>query len=356
MNDPVRAKLLARIEATNEAAALRSLRDQIHAHMEKLLSEQPIETFNAELNEVHDAFIRRAVALSEARMVRKGHGPPPVPYAYLLFGSGGRGEQTLTSDQDSGLVYEDPPDESRLEAAADYFGELARSVVAMLQELGYPPCEGEVVSANPLWCQSLSAWKAKLDLWIGEPDWERVRYLLIVADSRIVAGAAGPGEALKAHFYANKALHPEIVERMLNNTMRHKALVGVFGQLFKEHYGEDAGSLDLKYGAYIPMVNAVRLLAIQADVERASTLARIGELTRAGVFSDEDGGAYAEAFRLFLRLRLMTTSKLEGGFYTNNGKLSGALLTKELIEELKTGLRVVKKLQKYVRRRASGRF
>ncbi|MFC4809071.1 DUF294 nucleotidyltransferase-like domain-containing protein [Paenibacillus sp. GCM10023250] len=356
MSDPVRATLLARIEAANDAAALRSLRDHIHAHMEKLPSAQPIELFNTELNEVHDAFIRRAVVLSEARMAQMGHGPPPVPYAYLLFGSGGREEQTLTSDQDSGLVYEDPADPSQREAVADYFGEFARAVVVLLQELGYPRCEGEVVSANPQWCQSLSTWKTKLDLWFGEPDWERVRYLLIVADCRLVAGAAPPWEALKDYFFANKTLRPDIVERMLNNTMRHKVLVGVFGQLFKEHYGEDAGSLDLKYGAYIPMVNAVRLLAIQADVRDTSTLARIGELTRAGVFSAADGGAYAEAFRLFLRLRLMTTSKLEGGFYTNNGKLSGARLTKKLIEELKTGLRAVKKLQKYVRRRASGRF
>ncbi|NBD25979.1 DUF294 nucleotidyltransferase-like domain-containing protein [Paenibacillus glycinis] len=356
MSDPVHAKLLARIAASGDVAALRGLRDQIHEHMEALLSARPIEQFYTDLNEVHDALIRRAVTLSEEQMARMGLGSPPVPYAYLLFGSGGREEQTLTSDQDSGLIYADPADASQLDAVSGYFEAFARMVVEMLQQLRYPPCDGEVVSANPAWCQSLSQWMAKLDLWFEDPDWERVRYLLIVADCRIVAGLPSIWMALKEHFFAHMHQNERIVHNMLNNTMRHKVLVGVFGQLFKENYGEDAGSLDLKYGAYIPMVNAVRLLAIQAGVRATSTLNRIEQLTQKGVFSEQEGQDYDGVFKLFLRLRLLTTSKKESGIYTNNGKLSNTRLTKELIEELKTGLRTVKRLQKQVRRRATGRF
>ncbi|MBM7563708.1 DUF294 nucleotidyltransferase-like domain-containing protein [Paenibacillus sacheonensis] len=356
MSDPVRAELLARIGNTGDVAALRGLRDQIQAHMGPLLFERPIEQFYTDLNEVHDALIRRAVALSEEKLARMGEGSPPVPYAYLLFGSGGREEQTLTSDQDSGLVYADPEDPSQLEEVARYFGLFAQTVVMTLQQLGYPPCEGEVVSSNPLWCQSLSQWTGKLDLWFKEPDWERVRYLLIVADCRIVAGQPFVWLALKEHFFMLMLSTDRIAESMLNNTMRHKVLLGVFGQLFKEHYGEDAGSLDLKYGAYIPMVNAIRLLAIQAGIRATATMTRIEDLTRHGVLDEAEGAAYAEVFRLFMRLRLLTTSKLEDGFYTSGGKLSNARLTKELIEELKAGLRIVRKLQKKVRKRATGRI
>ncbi|QHW34230.1 hypothetical protein GZH47_27830 [Paenibacillus rhizovicinus] len=356
MSDPIRAQLLARIGRSDDAASLRGLRDQIHEHMEALLAKQTIEQFYTDLNEVHDAMIKRAVALSEEQMARLGHGSPPVPYAYLLFGSGGRAEQTLTSDQDSGLIYADPEEPSQLERNARYFELLSQKVVHLLEQLGYPPCEGEVVSSNPLWSQSSSQWKSKLDLWFREPDWERVRYLLIVADCRIVAGSQEIGEELKSCFFQKMLDHERIAERMLNNTMRHKVLVGVFGQLFKEHYGEDAGSLDLKYGAYIPMVNAVRLLAIQAGISETSTIARLERLTDKGILDASEGSQYAEAFRLLLRLRLMTTVKLEEGFYANNGKLPNTRLTKELIEELKAGLRTVKKLQKRVRKRASGRI
>src|SRR5690606_27425735 len=132
--------------------------------------------------------IRRAVVLSETQMARLGHGPPPVPYAYLLFGSGGRREQTLTSDQDSGMLYDDPgPDRDEAEVHA-YFLTFSARIVETLQAIGYPPCEGSVISSNADWCASLRGWQAKLDTWFAEASWEQVRYLLIMADCRAVYG------------------------------------------------------------------------------------------------------------------------------------------------------------------------
>ncbi|SDW53610.1 DUF294 nucleotidyltransferase-like domain-containing protein [Paenibacillus sp. CF384] len=356
MSDPVRAKLLTRIGTSDDVVTLRGLRDQIHERMEALHMKQPIEQFNTDLNEVHDALIRRAISLSEAQMARLGHGSPPVPYAYLLFGSGGRAEQTLSSDQDSGMIYDDPEEESKRERVTAYFHIFAETIVDMLQKLGYPPCEGEVISSNPNWCQSLSQWKAKLDGWFEDPDWENVRYLLIIADSRIIYGQNRLLQAMKDHYYSDMLNHRVIVHHMLNNTMRHKVLIGVFGQLLKEQYGTDAGSLDLKYGAYIPMVNAMRLLSIQAGVRETSTLARINRLRQLAVLTEEECVLYSGIFRLFMRLRLMSTEKREDGLYTNNGKLPQVKLTKALIDELKSGLKGVKKLQRFVHKQTTGRL
>ena len=60
--------------------------------------------------------------------------------------------------------------------------------------------------------------------------------------------------------------------------MHHKISLGVFGHLITERYGEDAGGFDIKYGAYIPIVNGIRLLAIQAGILATSTLERIKQL------------------------------------------------------------------------------
>ena len=51
------------------------------------------------------------------------YGAPPVPYAWLAFGSAARSELTLASDQDNGLAYEDTDDPR---ASDEYFRELAR--------------------------------------------------------------------------------------------------------------------------------------------------------------------------------------------------------------------------------------
>ena len=68
---------------------------------------------------LNDALVRRLLKLAEQEL-----GPPPCPYAWLVFGSEGRQEQALLTDQDNALVYaaESP-------AAKVYFGKLAEIVV-----------------------------------------------------------------------------------------------------------------------------------------------------------------------------------------------------------------------------------
>ncbi|MGO4541239.1 DUF294 nucleotidyltransferase-like domain-containing protein [Paenibacillus sp. 2TAB19] len=354
MVDPVWAQLLARIGSADHVEELRSLRDHVHEQMEALLWARPVEQFNEYLNEMHDAVISRAVALAETQMARMGMGSPPVPYAYLLFGSGGRKEQTLSSDQDSGVVYEDPVSDSA--KVKQYFKQLTDIVVGYLQTSGYPPCEGNVLSSNSEWCLSLSEWRAKLDHWFEEPAWESVRYLLIIADGRGVYGNQDLVDSLKDCFFTDMLNHPIIVRRMLENTMRHKVLLGVFGHLLKERYGEDAGSLDIKYGAYIPMVNSIRLMSIHRGIRETATLERIKRLAQTGLLQESDARQYEQAFRFFLRLRLMTTEQMEDGYYANNGKISSRKLTREMTDELKSSLRLGKKLQRLVMKQTMGRL
>lgn len=354
MIDPMRPHRLQQISSADNVERLRWLRDQLHEEMYALLPTQPVEEFNEQLNETHDALIIRAIMLAEEEMARMGKGPPPVPYAYLLFGSGGRREQTLSSDQDSGLIYRDLP--GREEETKLYFLELSKLIVGNLVAAGYPPCEGNVLSENPDWCQSLPEWRERLGRWFREPEWEAVRYLLIIADGRCVYGDTGLADSLKSMFFSDTLNHPVILKRMIENTMRHKVIVNVFGQLLKERYGEDAGSLDIKYGAYIPMVNSIRLLAIQSNIASTSTLERIKMLVESGKLSREDGDAYERAFICILHLRLLTTEQNEDQLYAGNGKIHSSKLTKEMADELKKSLKQGKRLQKAVYKQTMGRL
>ncbi|MFD0586679.1 DUF294 nucleotidyltransferase-like domain-containing protein [Paenibacillus sp. GCM10027627] len=347
MSDPSHSQLTKKIGFADHIGGLRSVRDQFHDYMLQFLPLQPAEPLNEQINDTHDAIIRKAIMLSEMELARQGMDSPPVPYAYLLFGSGGRKEQTLSSDQDSGLVYRDP-ERGREGETKQYFLRLSACIVQNLIEAGYPPCEGSVLSSNPEWCHSLSEWGEKLEGWFKEPTWEAVRYLLILADGRSVFGDEGLLDAIQDMFYTDTLNHPVILSRMMDNTMRHKVLVGVFGQLLKERYGQDAGSLDIKYGAYIPMVNSIRLMAIHSNIRTTSTLGRLRKLVEIGKLTEEEGKSYEQAFRFILRLRLMTTEHMTDNVYGNNGKLPGSKLTKEMADELKSSLRQGKRLQRSV--------
>ncbi len=359
MHNPFVGKRRPDIDCAGDLEQLKAVREREQRHLEKSLSSRPADETTAKLNELHDALIVRVLELAENDLARSGLGAPPVPYAYMLYGSGGRLEQTMHSDQDSGLVYADASNETEEKRNRSYFLKLGETAVEYLTAVGYPPCEGNVVASNPAWCLPLSGWSSRIGRWLAEPSWENVRYLLIAADGRAVRGDAELADRLRGRYFGDLPGRPEIERRMLENTLRHKVLVGVFGQLLTEKYGDNAGSLDIKYGAYIPMVNAFRLLAIRAGIRETSTLRRIDALLGDGVLGEEEANEAKEAFLLFLKLRLFTSVAMEEGHLVGTGKLPASILTKEMVSPLKnalkTGGKIQRKVQKELQYRPGGR-
>lgn len=65
----------------------------------------------------------------------------------ILMGSEGRGEQTVRTDQDNGLLLAGPVPEAELAAFREDFS-------GALDGFGFPPCPGNVMVRNPLWSQT----------------------------------------------------------------------------------------------------------------------------------------------------------------------------------------------------------
>ncbi|TVY08321.1 hypothetical protein FPZ49_19510 [Paenibacillus cremeus] len=343
-------KMMQEVADARNVAELRGFRDRAHGEFQRrLLFTQPLE-WSRQVNAWHDSMIWRIVEWAEADLCEEGHGAAPVPFAFVLFGSGGRGEQTLWSDQDNGIIYADPSSEEEKLAAEAYFPILAQKITAHLEAAGYPPCSGGVICTNHQWMQSISGYKQMLMGWLADPNWEHVRYLLIAADLRTVYGDEALGREVLDVLYSYVAAHPGMLEHMLHNTLHHKVSIGVFGQLIKERYGEDAGGVEIKYGAYIPIVNGVRLLAVEAGIRSTSTEERLQRLISDSKVEDEIGNDFLEALTIAMRLRSLTPYQLEAGHYSTRGKLSAEQLTKERMTELKLCLRIGMDLQRYVKK------
>ncbi|WP_244226715.1 hypothetical protein [Paenibacillus protaetiae] len=91
MADPIQGQLLKQIGSAEDAHMLRLARMQAQSYMESVLPASPIEQFNEQLNEIHDAVIRRAIILAETEMARLGMGSPPCHmFIYCSEAAGGR--------------------------------------------------------------------------------------------------------------------------------------------------------------------------------------------------------------------------------------------------------------------------
>ncbi|HEU4340010.1 MAG TPA: DUF294 nucleotidyltransferase-like domain-containing protein, partial [Candidatus Binatia bacterium] len=109
------------------------------------------------VSSLNDALAKRLVGLAEQAL-----GPPPADFAWIVFGSEGRSEQTLLTDQDNALIY---GEESQ--AARAYFTALAERIVNGLIQVGFPPCTGGFMATR--WCKPLEQWRRLFAGWVRTP-------------------------------------------------------------------------------------------------------------------------------------------------------------------------------------------
>lgn len=337
---------------------LRGLRDRMHFELRPSLFDD-ILAWNVSVNAAHDRLIAGTAALAEQTLRLEGFGVPPVPYAFVAVGSAGRMEQTLWSDQDNALIYAEPPI-GKAEETADYFRIFAERIHDWLLSAGYPPCPGNVLCKNPFWRKPVSAWNAMMDGWLNEPHWENVRYLLMIADLRCLYGEPSLVTELRSAYLESCASWPGMLGHMLQNTLHHKITIGVLGNIITERYGEDAGAFDIKYGAYIPLVNGIRLLAIAEGVPATSSLDRLDALAAGGRYAEADVARWREAFITALELRSLVRHEKDGDLYTTRGMLDPESLTKQnrrrLKQCLRTGIELQQTVRRTVERMADGAF
>ena len=247
-----------------------------------------------------NAATARLIALAEEEL-----GPSPVPYAFLALGSQGRGEMTLSSDQDNAILYQDPDDEETAACAEAYLLELGRFVCGWLDRAGYPLCIGEVLAQNQRWCRPLSAWKRYFTEWIQLAEPQQLLEFTIFFDFRPVHGEAELARALRRHLFAELRNRPAFFPHFAQNALLFKPPARLFGRLLGA--GEHAGHLDLK-DAVMPIVNFARLYALRQEADATHTLDRLQALAEAGVLTEASGREIGNAYELLMRLRLRQQS------------------------------------------------
>ncbi|UFJ41200.1 DUF294 nucleotidyltransferase-like domain-containing protein [Brevibacillus humidisoli] len=326
------------IQSAANFSELSVLRRELLGRRDIVVPDSPQPT--AALNMLHQLIVQQAIEISIRLCNHSGMGNPPVPYVFLAYGSGGRMEQSQTSDQDNGLVYQIPDGASEQEQREVelFFSQLADTLVGGLAEVGYPECSGGVICSNPRWRRSLEIWKSRYDDWAEDPVWEHIRYLLLCGDARPLSGDFRLYSQLQAHYQHVLTSRPQLFNRMLHNTLYYRVPLNWFGRLRTEVRGRYQGALNLKYGVYLPYVNSVRLWALAAGIGATSTLERIRGLREAGDWSHAFCDEIESNFRKILLLRLLPIDQWPDDDYESNSYLK--------LEGLPTGLNEIKSIIK----------
>lgn len=245
--------------------------------------------------QVTDAFTVCLLQLAERSL-----GAPPLRYAWVAFGSQAREEQTARTDQDNGLVLEREANG----AEARYFAALSQFVCGGLDRLGYDYCPGEVMAMNPKWRVSLAQWRRHFDTWIDQPEPQAVMHSSIFFDMRCVYGEARLVEELLAHAVASAAANQLFRRFMAANVLAHRPPIGFFRRFVQEEDGSHSEGLNLKHRGVVPIVDLVRMRALEAGISVPNTYRRLEQAVAGGALNESDAGSLRDALNLVGRLRL----------------------------------------------------
>lgn len=294
-------RLLQDIERQDDLAGLEAVSARLPSLFTRMVDlGRDVEQVGRMITEVTDAFTRRLIDLTEADL-----GPAPMDWAWVAFGSQGRQEQTAKTDQDNGLVLAATPDEE----AARWFETFSRTVCDGLNRLGYVHCPGEIMALNPKWRVSLEDWKGHFNGWIEAPEPKSVMHCSIFFDLRSIAGDAALVDKLRDHALA-AAKDNRIFRRfMAANAITHQPPIGFFRRFVQEEDGQQEEGLNLKHRGIVPIIDLVRLRALEGGLTPANTFDRLRAAAEAGVMNARDAANLEDALSLISRLRLQHQSR-----------------------------------------------
>ncbi|ENO88517.1 DUF294 nucleotidyltransferase-like domain-containing protein [Thauera linaloolentis] len=246
------------------------------------------------ISTLNDALTRRIIQLA-----LETHDLLGVDFGWMAFGSEGRHEQTLSTDQDNGIIWQCAEWENPV-SIRNRLISFAREVNASLAACGFPLCKGNIMASNPDLCLTLDEWKSRFGAWIREPDPEALLNASIFFDFRVLYGNERLGDQLRS--WLNKVVrgNSAFLRMMAGNAL---SVAPPLGRL-RDFVVEDNGSIDLKKSGARLFVDVARILALRTGVDSSSTAQRLRQASgKMGVSADEvsaiiDGFHFVQLLRL----------------------------------------------------------
>ncbi|WP_215223044.1 DUF294 nucleotidyltransferase-like domain-containing protein [Echinicola shivajiensis] len=294
------------IQSVKQATSIDELKEkwsQVPAIVEQLLQRGVrSETVNEVITTVSDT-----IALRVIDEVLHEVGPAPSKFVFMVLGSEGRKEQTLKTDQDNAIIYEDKANEQR-ELVREYFLDFADKISEKLDAIGFSFCKGGFMAKNPKWTHSLSHWKRNYDAWMKESTQETVMKYSTFFDKRPIYGDFSILDEL--HEYMDKQLDVPLERfffNMATNALQYEPPLTFFRGIRTFTVGEQK-VFDIKK-AMTPIVDITRVFALKHKIFLTNTGERLDALTKAGHITEEELLELKQAYYYLMSLRLDRQAK-----------------------------------------------
>lgn len=328
-----------RIDRARTVADLKAAAEDIQAQVERLHAQGvKIEVIAEITSGLNRSLLAKVFDLVAPASIRNQG-------CLIVMGSEGRGEQTVRTDQDNGLLLGAEVPDADLESFRSAFS-------AALQGFGFPRCPGNVMVENPVWSQPVESFIKKLKGWILNPGGDSAMNLGIFADAVAIAGRRDNLVHAKTAFMdmlrgesAHLAHFAHLIDLFASSD------IGMLGNLMVS-VGMHSGDVDVKKVGTFPIVHGVRTLAIEKGIMETPTAQRINALSASKLIEEPFARELISALHFFMELRLRSQLKARRtGNLARESIVNLNELTSADRDIFRNALRVVRQFRELVRHR-----
>jgi CBS domain-containing protein len=253
------------------------------------------------LTSLNDLLVERLLDLTgAAAALRAAQG------CWLAVGSQGRCEQTLATDQDNAILFDD---EEGPEVRRQELLPLAQEVNQALDRCGFALCRGGIMAGNPAWCLSLGEWRRRFSGWMDRPEAEGLLHSTIFFDFRPIGGRNPLAAELRAWLAQRARGNDRFLSLMVLQAQANDPPLGVMRDFVLPRGGPHPRCLDLKVNGVHAFVESARVYALSCGVLATHTVERLEAAGEARGIPAQETAAWCQAFRAIQRLRLSLNTR-----------------------------------------------
>ncbi|MCK8517076.1 DUF294 nucleotidyltransferase-like domain-containing protein [Methylonatrum kenyense] len=225
-----------------------------------------------------------------------------VRFCWLAFGSEGRREQTLKTDQDNGILFEVPAG-GNADAIRRRLLPVAERINKALDRCGYPLCPGNIMAGNPECCLSREEWQKRFRRWIEQGTPEHLLKAAIFFDFRVIHGPGQDAEEMRRELMELTRRNSRFRQQMAANALKNRPPLGIIRDFVTRSHGEQRNVIDLKINGVTPFVDAARIFSLAHGLPATNTVDRLWQGAECGALSRGDVEAWVIAYHYIQVLR-----------------------------------------------------
>ena len=245
------------------------------------------------LSQATDIMTRKLIGFFQ-----QANGKAPMMFAWLVYGSQAREDQTMGSDQDNGLLLAERPSE----AQAEYFAKMADYVCNGLAKCGIKLCDGNIMASNPKLRLSLEEAIEEAKRWVKAPTKDAIMHFNIFLDVRCAAGDISLFKQLQRQ-RAPLMKQNMFLAALTRNSNEISVPLSMFQKFIYEKGRKEKDVIDLKTRAVALINNIARIYALADGVTLPNTLVRLDALSENSQLSKRDATNLRDIWLFLNRLR-----------------------------------------------------